>query len=206
VAVDIWVDEYEGAGEFADLYTSDEALEVRNSLGAIVLCLPNTSGCEESLKHIKRVADQCGEDLLRLVVFRKSPAETKERLEVEDACLNHGFELINMDATGKNEYGELQGIARAKEVIQTADWSELLDEADEHDIEAMLKEDSELNQALLNQDLTDSNLNVDEASVEELEALMQRILLAREHSSDLSQGEKKAMAAKLVAEVMRNSK
>ena len=41
----------------------------------------------------------------------------------EDICQDHGFEYIDFELTGKNEYKESQGVARLREALEANDWN-----------------------------------------------------------------------------------
>ncbi|KAL4970771.1 adaptin-binding domain-containing protein [Aspergillus stella-maris] len=76
-----------------------------------------------------------------------------------------GFEVLEWDGSSepsgkeeRNQYGELQGIPRVKELLETHEWSGAPDE-DEEDITGLPSDDDELERELLGMDTSPSGFN-----------------------------------------------
>lgn len=194
--IGIWVDEVtvveeedgDGWVQFSDSYLSEEAADVRASIGVLVVTFDRSRTEESAVSHLlecmKCVGDVCLADTLLLAVGTSTQSGAIESEENggswEDVCLDEGFEYIELGATGHNTFGEATGIARAKESIQACDWSDTLVDPSEDELLAdLMAEDEALNKRLLETDLSDRETTIDESSIEDLEAMMQRILTAR---------------------------
>lgn len=133
--------------------------------------------------------------------------EQEEEEEVEedweDLCLDRGFEYINLSSHGKNEFGESQGIERAREAMSACDWristdddddAAFSDEGGEEDdhygqetsLAELMAEDELMNRTLLGTDALAHGLDPEEASIEDLEQMMQRVMMARGRQSPSS--------------------
>ncbi|KAL5046801.1 hypothetical protein BDW71DRAFT_181171 [Aspergillus fruticulosus] len=147
-----------------------------------------------------------------------------------------GFEVVEWDwtrdpdAKEKNQYGELQGMRRVKEVLETHEWAG--DEEEEPDT-ALPDDDDDLERELLGLDEESSGLNneVDELQremlglrfaigrggdghieedegdeelrVDAVEALLTRMRAIKDMSAELPEKERKRFAAKAVADIMK---
>ena len=111
--IGVWIDEFTEADAFADQFCSQEAEEIRELIGVILLTCTESTDIA-TLSAIKRIAPP---DAQLLAVF-PSPSGH------EDACLDAGVEFINTSKTGKNEFSETQGIERIREVIASHAWTE----------------------------------------------------------------------------------
>ncbi|BFZ59495.1 hypothetical protein YB2330_000506 [Saitoella coloradoensis] len=137
--VPIWVDEFTPGMEdgWADGYCSEEAREVLDVLGAIVVTFRQGGDIGECMKGVKaaeRIVERCGGeygvwDGVCLAVGMHKTGEGVDEGKWEEVCTDAGFEFVDFAATGKNEYGEQTGLARLREALEANDWN------DEHTIE-----------------------------------------------------------------------
>lgn len=121
-------------------FLNPEAKEVIEAVGAWIYCFhkggSNDTGSdirqhEAVLEAIDAVITQsCGSDwdgTKLLVSLRSQVLHTgSNRIhadDLEDLCLQYGFEFVDAEATGKNEFGESQGMPRIKEALEANEWT-----------------------------------------------------------------------------------
>ncbi|KAK6350099.1 hypothetical protein TWF696_006346 [Orbilia brochopaga] len=260
--IPIWIDEIaDPAADWAAAYASKEASEVRQALGAIVYVFRRPTTAAEladtvrgDLAGVGKVVDACGGRYgwdgvcLAIAMPTRGVSSTagdsnggskeveKTADEWEDEVREFGFEFVDFEAKGRNDYGEPTGMERVKEALEANDWTagpsldlDTLDELDDDDLaelageslvdgdgnvrnglkleaDEMEREMFGLHQAILdavgdkdNEDEEDD----EELQVEQLEAAMQRLQTVKEMVSELPEDQKRAFAAKAVAEVMK---
>jgi len=156
--------------------------------------------------------------------------------EWEELCLDVGFEYVDFEAKGRNDYGEPVGMERLRESLEANDWNARvgigLDDFDEDELDKLGDEGEEeevdkngnvrdglkleaneleremfgLHQAVLDSEREseeDEEAGDDDITVENLEAAMQRLKTVRDIVAELPEDQKKAFAAKAVADVMK---
>ncbi|KAF2238948.1 hypothetical protein EV356DRAFT_224549 [Viridothelium virens] len=234
VEIPIWIDEIRNLTEWKSEFMGDEAKEVVQALGAWIYCFSkpvtqtDLDAIKDTLRAISEVKDngsEYGWDGACVAVAM--PQTVTPYLDIsfddwDDICRDFGFEFIDAEATGRNEYGEQTGIARIKEALQSNDWamneSLDLDELEPYN-ENPMDEDSGFNMegqemgfefAALKSALArdeSSNDTEDDAhesdQVDELERMMVHLQAARETSSGLSGVDKRRFAAREVEKIMR---
>ncbi|CRG83114.1 hypothetical protein PISL3812_00462 [Talaromyces islandicus] len=148
-----------------------------------------------------------------------------------------GFEVVLWDpassetVTARNEFGELQGLPRIKEVLSALEWgSPSIDDDDDDGTKDFLAdmegdgglglEVGQLEREMMglrfaihnnghDNDNDDDDTNNDndggesELQVDDLEALMMRMRAIKDMSADLPEAQRKAFAAKAVRDIMR---
>lgn len=164
--ITIWCDELSlpmdgQPSEWSENMRSEEAREVREVIGGIVLLLPYSEtksdmldtyckllGDVNSIREL--IEDDTGRDIATVAVIQdtapKAAAERKPDLnlsvftrKLEDACLSDhgifGWDIIHWQPTseeaGLDEYGEKQGMPRILEVLEQTDWSASIGTSDE---------------------------------------------------------------------------
>ncbi|KAF2103883.1 hypothetical protein NA57DRAFT_70093 [Rhizodiscina lignyota] len=149
-----WVDEVADIAEWRTEFMKDEAKEVVAVLGAFIYCFrrpldsKDVESIKEALKAIQDVgaAGGAGSDwgyggeVVRLAVAMPqstTPYLEKDFEEWDEMCGEFGFEYVDFEAKGRNEYGEPVGIERIKEALSTNEWAA---EADDDDVEEALAE------------------------------------------------------------------
>ena len=200
-AVPIWIDEISDLEQWKDEFSKPEAREVIEAVGAWIYCFSTPAQkkdgeevaidaqVEETMKAISEVIDNASDmswDGTRLAIDMAPSNQGKATVVAEEQCLDCGFEYIHVDAEGKNEYGEKLGLERAKEVLETNEWSAGVDGEDEEEdnIGSFDNEQAQMNAELwgMKASLLDSdNDDEDEHSlqVEGMEQMMSQLLAIR---------------------------
>jgi len=135
--VPVWIDTIEPSSPSA--WSSDflapDAAEVLQALGAYILCFrkpvdegeyERCRGMMEEVARVVRSAERRGWDGVCLVVLMRQ--ETVPRLEVgmerwEELGMEGGWEVVDVEARGRNEFGEGQGVERVREAVEANDWA-----------------------------------------------------------------------------------
>ncbi|ERS98645.1 hypothetical protein HMPREF1624_05432 [Sporothrix schenckii ATCC 58251] len=248
--------------QWADAFLADEAREVREALGGVVVVVdvqqPSAFARQRDLvKHVARLVQRLGpvvdvglqeededqEEMLAdfegvgIVVGVSQKPIDEETMEVwDDACLVAGLEFVavapGQEAT--NEFGEKTGIPRLLEALEANDWELVGDgEGDENDLFGSFQDvrlpgtasDDEINfddpesvdfgfdrddfaglrQAIWQQQTAelddDDEEDKDQAAI--MESMIQRLQAARLQSELLTPAQRRAMAARVVGDVMR---
>jgi len=148
----------------------------------------------------------------------------------EDACFEAGFEYVDCATGGKkedttrNEFGELTGLARVKEALEAVEWEDLGNEGEVDDVmfgEANESADEDAGIQIERHELErefiglktdlhaageDDGLNEragdEEQDVEQLDAMLRKVLAVKDMSGHLTEVERQRMARKVVGEVM----
>ncbi|KAF2859955.1 hypothetical protein K470DRAFT_217916 [Piedraia hortae CBS 480.64] len=184
--VPVWVDEIANVDEWKAEFLKSEAKEVVEALSAWVYCFGQRdkeaertmAAIAEVVKH-HSVADQ-----ILLAVQVPGDGDTEKW---EDICLEHGFEYIAHDSTGKNEFGEKIGAERLREALETTEWT--ADEAaDEPDFDFDF--------------LEGESPDEQSAQVDDIERMRDSLLAVREQAAGLPEAERKKMAARAVSQLM----
>lgn len=178
-----------------------EAKEVVEAVGAWVYCFSSSANTEQSLdetvtssmKAIEAIIERaCGYswDGTRLALDLSQQPGQFEALE--EQCLEHSFEYVCLNAKGKNEFGEPQGLERMKEALETNDWAAVTDEAAE-DPDAIGDFDAEkaqmntelwgLKASLLDPDTDEEDEQNEDFQVENMDRMMSQLLAIRGKSS-----------------------
>jgi len=215
---------------------------VLNALGAFVVAFrkPVDQSEFESIRSLleevgKVVKEGCGYswDGVCLAVAMKQdvvPNHVVEAGDWEDMCQDTGFEFVDGEGKGRNEYGEPVGIARLKEALEANDWAGGEDDEspDDLDLEGESVWDENrgfgseaaeieaemfgMKQAIYGVGEEDGNDGGEKAKereedqedeVEQLEGLMLRMQAMRDMGADLPETERKRFAAKAVNDIMR---
>lgn len=102
----------------------------------------------------------------------------------DELCMEHGFEYIDSEAKGKNEFGEAVGVQRVREALEAGEWESSadldIDEDDEGFNGTFAAEEVEMNMELfgmkdaLHEESGESDLG--DKDVEELEVLMRKMV------------------------------
>ena len=104
------------------------------ALGAWIYCFrkPVTTQDVDTVKEaLKAIADviekacgYAGDTVCLAVAMPQSttPYLELEKEEWEETCLEHGFEYVDSEAKGKNEFGEEMGIMRVEEALKANEW------------------------------------------------------------------------------------
>ncbi|KAL8835626.1 MAG: hypothetical protein Q9170_003243 [Blastenia crenularia] len=146
--------------------------------------------------------------------------------EWEGLCLDcGGWEWIDSEAKGKNEFGEKVGLERLRETLEANEWDggslDVEDDVNGFEIELGLRNDREecliakrmdvnidpldIHEAILRQDedaeVEDPGRDI---QVEELESMMLKMQAIKEKGAGMAEEERKRFAAKAIMEVMKS--
>ncbi|KAF3483643.1 uncharacterized protein GIQ15_02967 [Arthroderma uncinatum] len=156
--------------------------------------------------------------------------------ELSDLGTGSGIEVVCWDpkegkeaSSAKNEYGELMGMARVLEVLETHQWSSSTTDDLDDELESMnLQENEEglpgfsleahelekemaslrlaINSNANDEDADEEfeNMGDDDLEVEQLEGLMLRVQAIKDMGTDLSEQERKKFAAKAIRDLMKD--
>jgi hypothetical protein len=230
--VSIWIDitNPDGIRQWADEFAGEEAAEVRSSIGAYVVLLGRGEGkagwdeVERVLREVGRVtsiAEGEGWEGVCLGVILGATAGEDDEGWVE------GWEVVDGAATGKNEFGEVVGVERVREALETNEWAG--EDGDEEDLEEELGFGGELAEGGfeigenevdgMRRPLFGREEGEEEEGVEGMEALMLKMQAMRgefcprpsghmltrmlDLGADMPEAERKKFAAKAVRDLMK---
>ncbi|KAB5531240.1 hypothetical protein GE09DRAFT_1193702 [Coniochaeta sp. 2T2.1] len=142
--IPLWLDLISDPAEWADSFLSEEAREVLEVLGGLVVVfsLKGTTGTDTGGELIRQVGRVVKEGLggwewdgvgVVVGVGDVAGGEGRDEGEVldewEDICAGFGMEFVHVRTTtareeGRNEFGEKMGIARIREALEANDWAQ----------------------------------------------------------------------------------
>ncbi|KTW29701.1 hypothetical protein T552_00909 [Pneumocystis carinii B80] len=189
--VDIWIDEfkYEEIEQWIKPYLSEEASQVREVLGAIIIVFKGRKEPKineyviKQVKEIRRIVEACGPLWDGVLLVVKVPEKDKTEgnltkyIEDEallDACYNEGFEYVDLLRQSTKESKE--GIERVREALEAYVWDEKLSDC----IEDFFNENNDENK----------NEKGSEKDIEEFEKLASKIMVLREQANSLPLSER----------------
>ncbi|KAG4301997.1 hypothetical protein PCANB_002006 [Pneumocystis canis] len=200
--VDIWVDEFQDdeIDVWVKAYLSEEASEIREVLGAIIIVFRETEKRPfhehvlRQVKKVKQIVDILGSSwdgiLLAIKVPEKNPLEASLKSQINndalmDACLDEGFEYI--DLTFQSTKQSKEGIHRVREALETFIWNEALFDLD--------KPFFDLNNE---QDMIEK---ISEKDIEVFENLSSEIIAIREQAKQLPLSKQRSFVLKTLKEL-----
>ncbi|KAI9683542.1 MAG: hypothetical protein M1820_010919 [Bogoriella megaspora] len=147
VGLPIWIDEIRNVSEWRNEFMSNDAKEVVQALGAWIYCFrkPVSQTDMDTIKDTLRALSEVRDggagytwDGICLAVGLQQTTTPNLQItydEWDDIAREFGFEFVDAEAKGRNEYGEPQGIPRIREALETNDWAmdEPLDLDDDED-------------------------------------------------------------------------
>ncbi|KAH7083896.1 hypothetical protein FB567DRAFT_446354 [Paraphoma chrysanthemicola] len=201
----IWIDEIPALSEWRAAFTAPEAREVITVLGAWIYCFrkPVTQADLITIKDtmkaiadaIERACGYSGDQVCLAVGMPQSitPYLDMAQEEWEDICTDTGFEYVDFEKTGKNEFGEKVGVHRVREALEACEWEGVDeldfgdgDDGDEEGFGGFAAEEAEMNMELFGMKSALHGFADDEAGeqgeeaeakeVEELEAMMRKMI------------------------------
>ncbi|CAI6310952.1 unnamed protein product [Periconia digitata] len=228
----IWIDEIPNVGEWRTEFIKPEAREVITVLGAWVFCFrkPVTTADEDTIRDtLKAIADviekACGYGGDQICLAVGMPQSTTPYLEKsaeewDEFCMEYGFEYVDSEAKGKNEFGEEMGVKRVEDALKAHEWEggdggDGLDFDDDEFGEGLDAEEREMGSEMFGLKMAVNGVEEedgpggddDEAEadqVEQLESLMRRMVAIKETSEGMSEAERKRFAAKAVSDLMKD--
>ncbi|TKX24933.1 hypothetical protein C1H76_2886 [Elsinoe australis] len=235
--IPIWIDELADLGQWKAEFSKSEAKEVIEALGGWIYCFnkPSATPTEPGLglnhevqatiaaiESVIETACGYGWDGMKLAVAMSAPGVKSSSLdydEWEELCLDQGFEYIDADATGKNDFGEAVGLERLKDAVKTNDWEPQISSALDDDGEAgdfgegnFGMEEAEMNAELwgLKASLLTGTEEDDErpenqkVDVDSLETLMRQAMSIKEASMDLPLEERKRFTLREIEKLAKD--
>lgn len=190
----IWIDEIPDVAEWRTEFTKPEAKEVVTAIGAWIYCFkkPVTEKevdiIKETMQAVAKVIEAaCGysDDQVRLAVAMPqstTPYLDKSAEDWDDSCMEYGFEFVDSEAKGKNQFGEETGIKRVEDALKAQEWDGVGadddfgfdDDAFDEGLDA---EEREMGMELFGMKNAVHGIDEDEeAQVEELEDLMHKMM------------------------------
>ncbi|KAH6680732.1 hypothetical protein B0J14DRAFT_579261 [Halenospora varia] len=239
-SIPIWLDEIVEPDVWSTEFLAPEGREVLTVLGGFIVCFRkplNEEGLEEIKTLMKNVGEVvkegCGYSWDGVCLAVAMPQSTTPWLEKsfedwEDLCQEFGFEFVDFEAKGRNEYSEPMGIERLKQALETNDWAGNDDDLDPTsaleelglgeddddegslgfgiDLSEMEEEMKGMKQAIYGGGMgleDNENAEDDDDEVEKLQAMMLKMQAVRDMGADLPEAERKRLAAKTVSEIMK---
>ncbi|KAL9603077.1 MAG: hypothetical protein Q9219_001441 [cf. Caloplaca sp. 3 TL-2023] len=244
----LWHDSIPQPEEWEQEWLAPEAAEVIQSIGAWVVVFqklqpPRGKEGEETidtirtaLSTIQRVLSHHREtspnyalvDNEPLLLLVGMPQPLRPQLPVTDdewegICLDcGGWEWIDAEAKGKNEFGENVGLERLKEVLEANEWDggdiDGAQNLDDFETELGLRDttpategigvetdDPEVHEAILSHGADDGDEDAgNDDQIEELESLVLKMQAIKEKGASMSEEERKRFAAKAVMSVIKS--
>lgn len=185
-------------------FSKDEFAELRDALDGLVYCVPMDSSSVKSLDKQLEIVAQIKELLDEepfYVVVGSAKSEVKPELveEVEDEVIMNGFEFVDLNENGSNEFMEKVGKNRLLEIFETHLWSDM-DKVDLPEEKYVSHKRDKI------ADMTKGLLEVEDADQPEkeidLERLMQKLRVDKDKVDQLKEEEKKDYVDSLVQEYL----
>ncbi|KAL6709119.1 hypothetical protein ACN47E_001935 [Coniothyrium glycines] len=223
--VPIWIDEIPNLAEWRTEFTKPEAREVITALGAWIYCFkkPVDGKDLDTIKNtmqaiagvIEKACGYSGDMVCLAVAMPQSttPYLDKKAEEWEELAMDHGFEYVDFEAKGKNEFGEAMGVQRIRDALEACEWesADTLDFEDEEGFEgSFAAEEAEMNMELfgmkdaLHGTGDDDDDDANDKEVQELEIMMRKMVAIKEMGEGMEEAERKRFAAKAVNDLMKD--
>jgi hypothetical protein len=215
-------------------------------LGAWIFCFrrPVTEADVDTIKEtlqaiadvIEKACGYSGDQVCLAVAMPQSttPYLEKSGEEWEELCMEYGFEFVDSEAKGKNEFGEEMGVKRVEDALKANEWDggegdEGLDFGDDEEFgEGLDAEEREMGSEMFGLKMAVNSVGGEgneEKQVEELEQLMRRMAAIKvmcslspspnhpvlpgsnsppDISEGMSEAERKRFATKAVNDLMKD--
>ncbi|EKD20456.1 uncharacterized protein L3040_004256 [Drepanopeziza brunnea f. sp. 'multigermtubi'] len=243
-SIPVWLDEIADPPAWSADFLAPEAREVLSVLGAFVVCFKkpvDEAGLEEVKSLLEGVGEVvkegCGlswEGVCLAVGMKQSatPYLEKSHEEWEDVCQEYGFEFVDFEAKGRNEYSEPLGMDRLKEALEANDWEGSDELGDAIDLDGLEEDDSDdaasigfglgaADKAEMEKEMRGMKMDIyagsisgggddrgdaeepSDKDVEDLQAMMLKMQAVRDLGADMPEAERKRFAAKAVNDIMK---
>jgi tRNA nucleotidyltransferase (CCA-adding enzyme) len=175
---------------------------------------------KETMQAIADVIERAcgyGGDMVCLAVAMPqstTPYLEKSNEEWEELAADYGFEYIDSEAKGKNEFGEAMGVQRVREALEAGEWESGpdldFDDDDEDFNGSFAAEEAEMNMELFGMKSALAGHDEEEIAeleakeVEELEVMMRKMVAIKEMGEGMEEAERKRFAAKAVNDLMKD--
>jgi hypothetical protein len=176
---------------------------------------------KETMQAVSDVIERAcgyGGDMVCLAVAMPqsiTPYLEKSNEEWEELAMDYGFEYVDSETKGKNEFGEATGIHRVREALEAGEWESMagLDLGEDEDgfQGSFAAEEAEMNMelfgmkgALAGFDDGDEGPEPGDKEVEDLEVMMQKMVAIKEMGEGMEEAERKRFAAKAVNDLLKD--
>lgn len=163
---------------------------------------------------IERACGYGGDQVCLAVAMPQSttPYLEKSSEEWEEMAMEYGFEYVDIESKGKNEFGEAMGVQRVREALEACEWesADTLDFDDEEEgFGGFAAEEAEMNMELFGmKDALHGHSNGEDETgdkeVEELEVMMRKMVAIKEMGEGMEDAERKRFAAKAINDLMKD--
>lgn len=177
---DLGDDKVDALKLWAREFVLEEVAELRAALAGIVVTIG-----EESGRYVDRcldVVDSIRDSLDGFIVVVGAS-------DVEDEVISHGYEYVNVAATGTNEFGEKCGYARLVEILET----EVAETEDNNDSDGYIGRKLERVEDMSTGLLSDEHVD--------LQQLVERLKAEKEAVGKMKVGEREEYVKRVVEEM-----
>ncbi|KAH7049345.1 alpha and gamma adaptin binding protein p34-domain-containing protein [Macrophomina phaseolina] len=242
--VPIWIDEIADAAAWTAEFRKPEAREVVRAVGAWVFVFAKDDArkdeVRETMRGIRGVIEAGAGGLwdgvcLAVGVRNKGMVGTSEKVvggdgawgpfeEWDDEARERGFEYVDAEMKGRNEFGEMTGMARVREALEANEWEGGDDDDDDGGLDGLgvgESDDEDWNKTFAAEEAEmgiemmglKTELNGGEgadggedeaAQVEELERMMSKLSGIRDLAATMPEEQRKKFAAKAVNDLMKS--
>lgn len=182
-------------------FLTDEMADLRDVIEGVVFTFNmddyEAELLDEQLRLMGELKDLLEENDAFFVVMGISTAEIDQNVleDIEDQVIMNGFEFVNYNESGTNEFNEKTGRDRLREVFETHEWSQRKDPSlteeqyMEHKQEKMLL-------------MTESLLPNEESEELPLDVLLKKLQLEKSKVAEMDENDRKAYVDSLVEEYL----
>lgn len=179
-------------------FSHDDMAELRSAIDGVIFTvnMKRASQIVRELDVILQIKDSLQDQEPFVVVLGSSDGAVDQAqvTDLEDRVIERGIEFINLEDSGKNEFGDKIGKDRLREVLETHDWSNM-------EVSSSGKKKYETNQSEKIAGMGQSLLD-EKSEPLDLEVLVGRLQAERQKVTKLSDKEKREHIEALVDEYM----
>lgn len=218
----IMVDEYpekrtrtpswEHLNAWSDEFMSEDMEELRRALDGIVFCLnvgdkATMNDLDPTIEVLEKIYELLGGAEWAgffAIVGVSSSEDTENHAIVEDAATIRGFEYINLEEDGQNEFRDKLGRDRLVELFDTHDWSDIDTSEDDGFAARKRKMAESMCQRLLDDDEKNMSVEngVNDVNVEEFENVIEKLKQARIKAESMEGAERNEYAQQVMEDVL----
>lgn len=127
IMIDLWIDETNDFAEWCREFSNDEAKEARDVINMIIFVFKFEEGLdsvERKINQLNELIDKFNEnDWKGIVVGVGMDDVTDDFMEFEDLFIQQGIEMVGFKQQGSNEFGEVVGVKRLRQIIECHEWT-----------------------------------------------------------------------------------
>lgn len=195
------LDPYESLENWYQEFVSDDMTDLRDVIEGVVFTFSMEDYDETNLNQQLRILGELKELLKSNDAFFVFMGISKSKLEdrtleaIEDQVIMNGFEFVNYNESGTNEYKEKMGKDRLLEVFETHEWSQRKDSNLSEEEYIKHKQDKMLL-------MTESLLPSGESAGPLLDVLLKKLQLEKSKVAGMDEKDKKSYVDTLVEEFL----